>query len=289
MRIPTAAFGPTIPRAASSALVEISSPAIARVITEINMHSRLARRQEGCGHAPTALSAGCRGVPRDWAHTTPRLWCNTACSSARYCTNRAGLGLGSGNEDEPRNGPRRRLRRARENPNALPAAGAQTNTAAAVQYRAFERGVLHQTRRGGGGVAGWDGWGACGRGSGWRAIHRAERGRGLGQNLGRSPAIARASARVRVHRVQPKEIRRRAATTAPGDGNLKRRGYARGTKVYFVVRYSSMPSNEPSRPMPDCLTPPKGAAAFEMTPALRPIMPVCSFSIMRMPRARSWV
>ena len=62
-----------------------------------------------------------------------------------------------------------------------------------------------------------------------------------------------------------------------------------GMNVYFVVRYSSMPSSEPSRPMPDCLTPPKGAAALEMTPALRPIIPVSSRSIMRMPRFRSCV
>lgn len=87
------------------------------------------------------------------------------------------------------------------------------------------------------------------------------------------------------------EIRRRAATTAPGGGNLDsaRGRQPFGTKVYFVVRYSSMPSSEPSRPMPDCLTPPKGAAALEMTPALRPIIPVSSAEIMRMPRFRSCV
>ena len=34
-----------------------------------------------------------------------------------------------------------------------------------------------------------------------------------------------------------------------------------------------MPSAPPSRPMPDCLTPPKGAAAFETTPTFRPIIP----------------
>ena len=68
-----------------------------------------------------------------------------------------------------------------------------------------------------------------------------------------------------------------------------RKDYAFGMNVYFVVRYSSMPSSEPSRPMPDCLTPPNGAAALEMTPALRPLIPVSRRSIMRMPRARSCV
>ena len=40
--------------------------------------------------------------------------------------------------------------------------------------------------------------------------------------------------------------------------------------MYWVVVYSAMPSEPPSRPRPDCLTPPKGAAALEMTPALKP-------------------
>ena len=40
---------------------------------------------------------------------------------------------------------------------------------------------------------------------------------------------------------------------------------------------------------PDCLTPPNGAAAFDTTPTLRPIMPVWMLSISRSPRARSRV
>ena len=40
--------------------------------------------------------------------------------------------------------------------------------------------------------------------------------------------------------------------------------------MYWVVVYSSMPSEPPSRPRPDCFTPPNGAAALEMTPALKP-------------------
>src|SRR5690606_34016976 len=59
-----------------------------------------------------------------------------------------------------------------------------------------------------------------------------------------------------------------------------------GMRVYFVDRNSWMPSTLPSRPMPDCFTPPKGAAALETTPALRPIMPVSRASIMRLPRCR---
>ena len=38
------------------------------------------------------------------------------------------------------------------------------------------------------------------------------------------------------------------------------------TATYFVSRNSSSPSLPPSRPMPDCLTPPKGAPAFETIP-----------------------
>ena len=36
--------------------------------------------------------------------------------------------------------------------------------------------------------------------------------------------------------------------------------------MYLVDRYSWMPSRPPSRPRPDCFTPPNGAAAFETTP-----------------------
>lgn len=43
--------------------------------------------------------------------------------------------------------------------------------------------------------------------------------------------------------------------------------------MYLVSRYSSMPSVPPSRPKPDSLIPPNGAAASEMTPRLMPTMP----------------
>ena len=44
--------------------------------------------------------------------------------------------------------------------------------------------------------------------------------------------------------------------------------------TYLVSRYSWMPSGPPSRPKPDCLTPPNGAPALETMPWLRPIIPV---------------
>jgi len=51
--------------------------------------------------------------------------------------------------------------------------------------------------------------------------------------------------------------------------------------TYFVSRYSSMPSQPPSRPRPDSFTPPKGAAGLEITPELRPTIPVCNPSATR--------
>ena len=39
-----------------------------------------------------------------------------------------------------------------------------------------------------------------------------------------------------------------------------------------------MPSRPPSRPNPECLTPPNGAAGFDTTPWLMPTMPVSSCS-----------
>jgi hypothetical protein len=43
--------------------------------------------------------------------------------------------------------------------------------------------------------------------------------------------------------------------------------------MYFSSRYSRMPSEEPSRPRPLCLTPPKGAAGSLTTPRLTASMP----------------
>jgi hypothetical protein len=44
-------------------------------------------------------------------------------------------------------------------------------------------------------------------------------------------------------------------------------------EMYWVSMNSSMPSWPPSRPRPDCLVPPKGAAGSETRPRLRPTMP----------------
>ena len=59
--------------------------------------------------------------------------------------------------------------------------------------------------------------------------------------------------------------------------------------MYFVSVYSSSPSWAPSRPMPDCLTPPNGAAGSETRPRFSPIMPASSASDTRSPRRRSRV
>ncbi len=61
------------------------------------------------------------------------------------------------------------------------------------------------------------------------------------------------------------------------------------TATYLVSRYSSIPSGPPSRPKPDCLIPPNGAAALETIPWLRPTMPVSSRSETRSARLRSLV
>ena len=38
---------------------------------------------------------------------------------------------------------------------------------------------------------------------------------------------------------------------------------------------TSMPYREPSRPIPDCLTPPKGATSVLMSPEFTPTIPYC--------------
>ena len=78
-----------------------------------------------------------------------------------------------------------------------------------------------------------------------------------------------------------------AMAEACGAGSPRRDQSAIAT--YFVSRYSPIPSKPPSRPKPDCLTPPKGAAGLETTPWLRPTMPVSMPSQTRKARSRSRV
>ena len=59
--------------------------------------------------------------------------------------------------------------------------------------------------------------------------------------------------------------------------------------TYVVSRYSSIPSKPPSRPKPLALTPPNGAAGFDTSPVLTPIMPKSSASASRIVRWRSRV
>ena len=61
------------------------------------------------------------------------------------------------------------------------------------------------------------------------------------------------------------------------------------TAMYLVSVNSSSPSWPPSRPIPDCLTPPNGAAGSETTPRLMPIIPASRASATRRERRRSWV
>ena len=60
--------------------------------------------------------------------------------------------------------------------------------------------------------------------------------------------------------------------------------------TYLVSRYSSMPSRPPSRPKPDCLTPPNGAAGLETMPWLMPDHAgLQALADLQQPRDRSWV
>src|SRR5260221_3047686 len=57
--------------------------------------------------------------------------------------------------------------------------------------------------------------------------------------------------------------------------------------TYFTSKYSSKPYLDPSRPRPDCFTPPNGATPVEMMPALAPTMPVSMRSATRKMRPTS--
>src|SRR5581483_1916193 len=63
----------------------------------------------------------------------------------------------------------------------------------------------------------------------------------------------------------------------------------RSTATYLVARYSSMPSRPPSRPNPDCLTPPNSAAGLLTRPRLSPTIPTSSASTTRIARLMSLV
>src|SRR6202034_1278564 len=74
-----------------------------------------------------------------------------------------------------------------------------------------------------------------------------------------------------------------ALALAPADGPQT------ANATYFVSRYSPMPSKPPSRPKPDCLTPPKGAAGLDTMPWFTPTIPASMPSTTRNARARSRV
>ena len=58
-------------------------------------------------------------------------------------------------------------------------------------------------------------------------------------------------------------------------------------QTYLMSRNSWMPYLEPSRPSPDCLTPPNGARSFETIPVLTPTIPHCKASDTRQTRPMS--
>src|SRR5690606_2241682 len=57
--------------------------------------------------------------------------------------------------------------------------------------------------------------------------------------------------------------------------------------TYFISMKSSMPYTDPSRPSPDCFTPPNGATSLEIRPVLTPTIPYSSASATRKMRATS--
>ncbi len=131
-----------------------------------------------------------------------------------------------------------------------------------------------------------------------RALARAPRRpahdhRGAAARVGRDRRVRRRLLRDRgAHRLDlprgvPRRHRRRAARDVRPARRVPRA--QRFIATYLISRYSWMPSAPPSRPKPDCLTPPNGAAGFETRPWLRPTMPVSSASQTRNARLMSLV
>src|SRR5690606_4815158 len=128
--------------------------------------------------------------------------------------------------------------------------------------------------------------GAVGRAQGAGGRDR-DRGRAVGD-----PPTGRAHAG-RVAPVERGDGGRLAAGPVRGEHQPPRTGAAVGHRppmaTYLVSRNSSLPTLPPSRPRPECWTPPKGAAGLDTRPWLRPTMPVCRASVTRRARCRSRV
>src|SRR5918995_4166490 len=93
--------------------------------------------------------------------------------------------------------------------------------------------------------------------------------------LGALPAALRTHDHVLAHRHTSSHVGRIGRTFRARPTTIKamsRRAYI-ASPTYFTSRYSSSPSRPPSRPKPEALTPPNGAAGLEMTPALSPTRP----------------
>jgi hypothetical protein len=138
--------------------------------------------------------------------------------------------------------------------------------------------------------------------------HERDRHRADAIQRGDSRVSAGASARVSLW---PNGLRRNAISALGGDaGTVHRKslsaahtfaalargqGVARaefgyfGNAMYLVSRYSSMPSKPPSRPKPDSLTPPNGAAGSEITPRFTPTIPDSIDSDTRRARSSDFV
>jgi Fic family protein len=79
---------------------------------------------------------------------------------------------------------------------------------------------------------------------------------------------------------EPRDLRA-SESGAPRPGQIPPR------QTNLISRNGSMPYLEPSRPMPDCLTPPKGATSWAKMPAFTETMPASSASATRHTRPMS--
>src|SRR6266536_3016492 len=89
---------------------------------------------------------------------------------------------------------------------------------------------------------------------------------------------------------RPSGICARAADTLPyppGRCCSTRQRSIPPMQMYLTSMYSSMPYLEPSRPIPDCLTPPKGATSVVIKPVFTPTIPYSSASATRQIRPMS--
>ena len=250
-----------------------------------------------CGAAASACRSAA-GSASSTARTTRRCW---SCASIRRSSSAQQLPPGAIDEEDLAASATRTSRdferlpapQRHDGPEVLPARveGRAEAAVPRADRRAGQELEVRRRRRRGARATGTTTW----RPTRTRSARR-HAGRAVVRGAGRQQVVHAAGRRGRGRRGAGEDGTRLSGRSRRRSGRNWRARARRCSPVerqtppmqtYFISRYSSMPYLEPSRPMPDCLTPPNGATSVEMMPVLTPTMPYSSASATRQTRPTS--